>query len=98
MRLGCILRRSVSALISINFLLLFRIADIPKEIVRLAHTLRLKGWRQISLENGGDIDVERLSGALTNAVYVVSPPAVLPQTPRDPQDSLTSIVFKKPPQ
>lgn len=44
------------------------------EILRLAHTLRLKGWRRVPLENGADIEVERLSGALTNAVYVVSPP------------------------
>ena len=48
------------------------------EIVRLAHTLRLKGWRRVPLEKGGDIEVERLSGALTNAVYVVSPPQDLP--------------------
>lgn len=48
------------------------------EIVRLAHTLRLKGWRRVPLEKGGDIEVERLSGALTNAVYVVSPPKDLP--------------------
>lgn len=48
------------------------------EIVRLAHTLRLKGWRQVPLDRGGDIEVERLSGALTNAVYVVKPPANLP--------------------
>ncbi|KAI9675646.1 MAG: hypothetical protein M1817_001013 [Caeruleum heppii] len=44
------------------------------EIVRLTHTLRLKGWRRVALEGARDIDVERLSGALTNAVYVVSPP------------------------
>lgn len=48
------------------------------EIVRLAHTLRLKGWRRVPLEQGGDIEVQRLSGALTNAVYVVSPPQDLP--------------------
>lgn len=48
------------------------------EIVRLAHTLRLKGWRRVPLERGGEIEVERLSGALTNAVYVVSPPKDLP--------------------
>lgn len=51
------------------------------EIVRLAHTLKLKGWRQVPLDRGGDIEVERLSGALTNAVYVVKPPANLPLTP-----------------
>ncbi|KAK4237384.1 kinase-like domain-containing protein [Achaetomium macrosporum] len=44
------------------------------EIIRLAHTLRLKGWRQVPLDSGESISVERLSGALTNAVYVVSPP------------------------
>lgn len=50
------------------------------EIIRLAHTLRLKGWRRIPLNSGEMISVERLSGALTNAVYVVSPPpeSVLP--------------------
>jgi choline kinase len=53
-------------------------STFKSEILRLAHTLRLKGWRRIPLENGDDIDVERLSGALTNAVYVVSPPKDLP--------------------
>jgi choline kinase len=71
------------------------------EILRLAHTLRLKGWRRVPLERGGDIEVERLSGALTNAVYVVSPPAELPLTsntnsstphkPRPPQKLLLRI-------
>ena len=67
------------------------------EIVRLSHTLRLKGWRRISFDRSGDIDVERLSGALTNAVYVVSPPKNLPQTPSISRDSITSIVPKTPP-
>ncbi|KAI0476242.1 kinase-like domain-containing protein [Xylariaceae sp. FL0804] len=44
------------------------------EIIRLAHTLRLKGWRRVPLDSGETIAVERLSGALTNAVYVVFPP------------------------
>ncbi|KAI2637928.1 kinase-like protein [Hypomontagnella submonticulosa] len=44
------------------------------EIIKLAHTLRLKGWRRVPLDSGEIIDVTRLSGALTNAVYVVSPP------------------------
>ena len=43
------------------------------EIIRLAHTLRLKGWRRVPLDAGETIGVERLSGALTNAVYVVTP-------------------------
>ncbi|KAI8626963.1 kinase-like protein [Xylariaceae sp. FL1651] len=44
------------------------------EIIRLTHTLKLKGWRRVALESGAAISVERLSGALTNAVYVVTPP------------------------
>ena len=67
------------------------------EIVRLSHTLRLRGWRRIPLDRGGDIDVERLSGALTNAVYVVSPPRDLLQTDLTARDSITSLVPKRPP-
>lgn len=48
------------------------------DIIRIAHTLRIKGWRRVPLDSGEKIDVERLSGALTNAVYVVSPPKDLP--------------------
>ena len=48
--------------------------SFKNEILRLAHTLRLKGWRKVPLERGGELEIERLSGALTNAVYVVSPP------------------------
>ncbi|OAA40052.1 Protein kinase-like domain protein [Metarhizium rileyi] len=49
------------------------------EIIRIAHTLKLKGWRRIPLNDGAAITVERLSGALTNAVYVVTPPPGLPE-------------------
>lgn len=44
------------------------------EVIRLAHTLRLKGWRSVPLERGDMVSVERISGAMTNAVYVVTPP------------------------
>ncbi|MCJ1265987.1 hypothetical protein MMC22_005869 [Lobaria immixta] len=67
------------------------------EIVRLAHTLRLKGWRRVPLNRGGEIDVERLSGALTNAVYVVSPPADLSHTPSSRLGSATSRTSEKGP-
>ncbi|KAF1733126.1 putative choline kinase [Beauveria bassiana] len=49
------------------------------EIIRIAHTLRLKGWRRVPLGDGHRIWVERLSGALTNAVYVVTPPTDIPE-------------------
>ena len=51
--------------------------DFKNEIIRLAHTLRLQGWRRVPLDGGDSIAVERLSGALTNAVYVVTPPPEL---------------------
>ncbi|KAL0937355.1 choline kinase [Colletotrichum truncatum] len=49
-------------------------ATFKNEIVRLAHTLKIKGWRRVPLDCGNSLSVQRLSGALTNAVYVVSPP------------------------
>ncbi|OLN96393.1 Choline kinase [Colletotrichum chlorophyti] len=49
-------------------------ATFKNEIVRLTHTLKIKGWRRVPLDSGNNIPVQRLSGALTNAVYVVSPP------------------------
>jgi len=58
-------------------------ATFKYEIVRLTHTLKLKGWRRVPLDMSGEISVDRLSGALTNAVYVVSPPKELPHTPRE---------------
>lgn len=54
------------------------------EILKITHTLKLKHWRRIPLECGGDIEVKRLSGALTNAVYVVSPPPEIPSHLADP--------------
>ena len=53
------------------------------EILRIAHTLKLKGWRKVPMEQSNEIDVQRLSGALTNAVYVVSPPKNLPAHSED---------------
>ncbi|KAI5296058.1 hypothetical protein KEM52_005871 [Ascosphaera acerosa] len=44
------------------------------DVLRITHTLRLKGWRRLPLDAAPEIEIVRLSGALTNAVYVVSPP------------------------
>jgi choline kinase len=51
------------------------------EIVRLTHTLGVSGWRRVPMEESDQIEVERLSGALTNAVYVVTPPKHIPDEP-----------------
>jgi choline kinase len=65
------------------------------EIVRLTHTLRLKRWRRVPLDMSHAISVQRLSGALTNAVYVVSPPADLPSFREEDTDAVSHP--KKPP-
>ena len=49
-------------------------ASFQREILTIAHTLQLKRWRRVPLERSDNIVVEKLSGALTNAVYTVSPP------------------------
>lgn len=56
--------------------------QFKQDIVRLTHTLKVRGWRRIPIEKGSIISVERLSGALTNAVYVVKPPKDLPEPDR----------------
>lgn len=61
------------------------------EILRLVITLRLKGWRRVPLDRSNDITVQRLSGALTNAVYVVYPPKNLEV------DGTASATPRKPP-
>ncbi|EAW07236.1 putative choline kinase [Aspergillus clavatus NRRL 1] len=66
------------------------------EIARLAITLRLKGWRKFPQELAGEIEVVRLSGALTNAVYVVNPPKALPP-PKAEDGSFSLIPQKLPP-
>jgi choline kinase len=65
------------------------------EIVRLAHTLQLRGWRKVPMESADEIEVVRLSGALTNAVYVVRPPKNLPPPKTENRDGPT--VSRKPP-
>lgn len=72
--------------------------QFKNEIVRLAHTLKLKGWRRIGLDQGARIRVERLSGALTNSVYVVSPPQDSEGNSAIAADSTVSISSKNPPQ
>lgn len=72
-------------------------ASFKFEIVRLTHTLRLKGWRRVPMDLSNQITVERLSGALTNAVYVVTPPDQLPERPVSKDDKSTSAPVHKPP-
>ena len=64
--------------------------DFKNEIIKLAHTLKLKGWRRVALDAGEDVEVTRLCGALTNAVYVVSPPKNLPPAVPNPKTGYAS--------
>ena len=71
--------------------------DFREDVLRLAHTLGIRGWRRVPLDSGGCIVVERLSGALTNAVYVVHPPSTLPsETPKD-EPTAANATSRKPP-
>jgi choline kinase len=70
--------------------------SFKNEIIKLAHTLRLKGWRRVPLNSGADIDVRRLSGALTNAVYVVMPPRHTAETPSDTSGANSSTSQRNP--
>ncbi|KAH0847390.1 hypothetical protein AYO21_03702 [Fonsecaea monophora] len=71
-----------------------------KDIVRLTHTLKLKGWRRIPIDRAADIDVARLSGALTNAVYVVHPPKDMSEydahNPSDPSAPPVPVSRRRP--
>ncbi|KAL4880954.1 kinase-like domain-containing protein [Aspergillus karnatakaensis] len=66
------------------------------EMLRLTHTLQLKGWRKLPMELASEIDVVRLSGAMTNAVYKVSPPQNIP-TPKAEDGSYTLVPRRPPP-
>ncbi|KAG0126439.1 kinase-like domain-containing protein [Tuber indicum] len=50
------------------------IDEFRRQVLTLAHTLKCKGWRRVPLDRFRDISIERISGALTNTVYMVSPP------------------------
>ncbi|KAL4912819.1 kinase-like domain-containing protein [Aspergillus aurantiobrunneus] len=65
------------------------------ELLRLTHTLELKGWRKLPMELAAEIDVVRLSGALTNAVYKITPPQNIP--PPRAEDGSYTLVPRKPP-
>ena len=68
------------------------------EVVRLSHTLRLKGWRRVPMEWSNEIHIQRLSGALTNAVYEVSPPENLdPSEERGTGGNGSISTTRKPP-
>ena len=67
------------------------------DVVTLTHTLKISGWRRVPLEQSGEIDVERLCGAMTNAVYVVSPPKYLPEEKPVSHDNLGSVNSKSKP-
>lgn len=70
--------------------------NFKADILRLTHTLEIKGWRKVPQEHAADIDVVRLSGAMTNSVYVVSPPASLPIPPRAEDGSYTLVPVRPP--
>lgn len=45
--------------------------EFKSQALKLAHTLRCKGWRGVALDRYKEISVEKMSGALTNAVSLL---------------------------
>ena len=70
--------------------------QFKEEVMRLAHTLGLKGWKRVPIERGRDIGLERLSGALTNSVYVVAPPRLLESQGSNKSDSVSPPTPRQP--
>lgn len=67
------------------------------EIMTLTHTLQIAGWKRVPIEQSPEIEVERLSGCLTNAVYVVSPPKNLALASTGSGDRAEATPLKRPP-
>ncbi|PWW79803.1 kinase-like protein [Tuber magnatum] len=79
------------------------IDEFKRQVLTLAHTLKCKGWRRVQLDRFKDVTIERISGALTNAVYMVSPPQDISASSNlttalanDSQVSVTSTRSAKP--
>lgn len=45
-----------------------------QDVLKLIHELRIPGWARVDLQMAEDIEIDRISGALTNAVYRVNAP------------------------
>ncbi|KAK9370199.1 kinase-like domain-containing protein [Lipomyces kononenkoae] len=49
--------------------------QLKKEVLILTHRLKIARWRAIPISEHSQISISRISGALTNAVYCVTPPS-----------------------
>lgn len=45
-----------------------------QDLIALIHEMRMPGWSHVTGEMAPDLDIVRISGALTNSVYAVKPP------------------------
>lgn len=45
-----------------------------QDVIRLIHRLRIPGWSPVTMDLAMELDMTRISGALTNSVYSVKPP------------------------
>lgn len=45
-----------------------------QDVIRLIHRLRIPGWSPVTIDMAMELDMTRISGALTNSVYSVKPP------------------------
>ncbi|CAN6609415.1 choline kinase [Trichomonascus vanleenenianus] len=48
-----------------------------QDILRLIHSLKITRWKRVDMAMAADLQIKRMSGAMTNAIYAVEPPAYL---------------------
>lgn len=53
------------------------VAYFKQDVLNIIHDLRLSRWKSVTRAMAQDIVVQRISGALTNAIYSVDPPVYL---------------------
>ncbi|KAJ8102157.1 kinase-like domain-containing protein [Lipomyces tetrasporus] len=71
--------------------------QLKKELLALTHRLKIVRWRHIPVSEYSQIKITRISGALTNAVYCVTPPAkYLFQNPEHGLDPLSKPALPRP--
>ncbi|ODQ65340.1 kinase-like protein [Nadsonia fulvescens var. elongata DSM 6958] len=70
-----------------------------QDVLRLIHVLKIPRWKMVDASMASQIITNRISGALTNAVYSVTPPPQLKEIIRltETNDKFATKVLKLPP-
>ncbi|KAK9465977.1 kinase-like domain-containing protein [Lipomyces arxii] len=67
------------------------VEQFKRDVLALAHRLKVIRWRSVPISEYGQLKITRISGALTNAVYCVSPPPKYSHHARDIRISMDPL-------